>query len=238
MIKGIVFDFDGTLANTLPVIFACYDYSTEKVLGKKADRAPFIETFGQPLYICLTSIFGEEKGSRICDEYRAYQEIHHDELIRPFPGVKETLEQLRQMHIPMAVVTSKSTPTCRRGAKCLGIEHFFTAVIGADEVQHPKPDPEPTQMALRKLGTKPEDTLCVGDAPYDIMSAKTAGCYTAAVEYTQFDLRKFKTMVTPDYWLKDLPALLPLLKQIPYVRHEKTVKNGSATKSAVQNKQS
>ena len=238
MIKGIVFDFDGTLANTLPVIFACYDYSTEKVLGKKADRAPFIETFGQPLYIYLTSIFGEEEGSRICDEYRAYQEIHHDELIRPFPGVKETLEQLRQMHIPMAVVTSKSTPTCRRGAKCLGIEHFFTAVIGADEVQHPKPDPEPTQMALRKLGTKPEDTLCVGDAPYDIMSAKTAGCYTAAVEYTQFDLRKFKTMVTPDYWLKDLPALLPLLKQIPYVRHEKTVKNGSATKSAVQNKQS
>ena len=42
MIKGIIFDFDGTLANTLPVIFACYDYSTEKALGKKADRAPFI----------------------------------------------------------------------------------------------------------------------------------------------------------------------------------------------------
>ena len=54
MIKGIVFDFDGTLANTLPVIFACYDYSTEKILGKKADRAPFIETFGLPLTVCLT----------------------------------------------------------------------------------------------------------------------------------------------------------------------------------------
>jgi len=214
MIKGIIFDFDGTLANTLPVIFACYDYSTEKVLGKKADRAPFIETFGQPLYVCLTSIFGEEKGSRICDEYRAYQEIHHDELIRPFPGVKETLEQLQQLHIPMAVVTSKSTQTCLRGARCLGIDHFFTAVIGADEVHHPKPDPEPTQMALKRLGTKPEETICIGDAPYDIISAKTAGCYTAAVEYTQFDLHKFKTMVTPDYWLNDLPALLPLLKQI------------------------
>ena len=51
MIKGIIFDFDGTLANTLPVIFACYDYSTEKILGKKADRAPFIETFGLPLTV-------------------------------------------------------------------------------------------------------------------------------------------------------------------------------------------
>ena len=79
MTKGIIFDFDGTLANTLPVIFACYDYSTEKILGRKADRAPFIETFGQPLYVCLTSIFGVEAGSRICDEYRAYQDLHHDE---------------------------------------------------------------------------------------------------------------------------------------------------------------
>ena len=102
MTKGIIFDFDGTLANTLPVIFACYDYSTEKILGRKADRAPFIETFGQPLYVCLTSIFGVEAGSRICDEYRAYQDLHHDELIRPFPHVKETLEQIRAAGIPMA----------------------------------------------------------------------------------------------------------------------------------------
>jgi len=214
MIKGIIFDFDGTLANTLPVIFACYDYSTEKVLGKKADRAPFIETFGQPLYVCLTSIFGKEKGSRICDEYRAYQEVHHDELIKPFPGVKETLEQLQLMDIPMAIVTSKSTATCLRGARCLGIENFFLTVIGSEQVTHSKPDPEPTRIALKKLGTKPVETLCIGDAPYDIMSGKAAGCHTAAVEYTQFDLHKFKAMVTPDYWLKDMPALLPLLKQI------------------------
>ena len=213
MIQGIVFDFDGTLANTLPVIFACYDYSTEKVLGKKADRAPFIETFGQPLYVCLTSIFGEEKGSRICDEYRAYQEIHHDELIRPFPGVKETLEQLRLMGIPMAIVTSKSTATCLRGARCLGIADFFVTVIGSEKVTHPKPDAEPTRMALEIMGTKPGESLCVGDAPYDIMSGKAAGCHTAAVEYTQFDLRKFKSMVTPDYWLKDLAELLLLLEQ-------------------------
>ena len=214
MIKGIIFDFDGTLANTLPVIYACYDYSTEKVLGKKADRAPFIETFGQPLYICLTSIFGEENGSRICDEYRAYQEIHHDELIKPFPGVKETLEQLQQTGIPMAIVTSKSTATCLRGARCLGIEKYFVAVIGTEQVTHPKPDPEPTRMALEKLGTKPEETLCVGDAPYDIISGKAAGCHTAAVGYTQFDLKKFKAMVSPDHWLKDIPSLLPLLKRI------------------------
>ena len=199
MIKGIIFDFDGTLANTLPVIFACYDYSTERILGKKADRAPFIETFGLPLKICLTKVFGEETGSRICDEYRAYQELHHDELIQSFPKVKETLEQLKQMQIPMAVVTSKTTATCLRGARCLGIEH-------------PKPDAEPTRMALERLGMRPEETLCVGDAPFDIMSGKAAGCLTAAVKYTQVDAERFNSLVTPDFWLTDLQELIPLIE--------------------------
>lgn len=208
MIKGIVFDFDGTLANTLPVIFACYDYSTEKILGRKADRAPFIETFGLPLKICLTKVFGEGTGSRICDEYRAYQELHHDELIRPFPKVKETLERLQQMHIPMAVVTSKSTATCLRGARCLGIDRFFVTVIGSDMVKHPKPDAEPTRMALDILGTPPEETLCVGDAPFDIMSGKAAGCLTAAVEYTQVTKNKFTGRAKPDFWLHDIKELL------------------------------
>ena len=214
MIKGIVFDFDGTLANTLPVIFACYDYSTEKILGKKADRAPFIETFGRPLLVCLTTVFGEEKGRLICDEYRAYQEIHHDELIRPFPNVKKVLEQLQQMNIRMAVVTSKSTATCLRGARCLGIDNFFVTVIGSDAVTHSKPDPEPTCIALEKLGTLPEETLCVGDAPFDIMSGKAAGCITSAVEYTQVARERFTGNAAPDYWLKDLTALIPLFKQI------------------------
>ena len=208
MIKGIVFDFDGTLANTLPVIFACYDYSTEKILGKKADRAPFIETFGLPLTVCLTKIFGKEKGSRICEEYRAYQELHHDELIRPFPNVKETLEQLQQMHIPMAVVTSKTTATCLRGARCLSIDKFFVTVIGSDIVTQPKPDAEPTRMALEKLGTRPEETLCVGDAPFDIMSGRVAGCKTVAVAYTQVAREKFTGMAKPDGWIEDITDLL------------------------------
>lgn len=211
MIRGIIFDFDGTLANTLPVIFACYDYSTEKVLGKKADRAPFIETFGLPLQICLTRVFGEEKGLKICNEYRAFQELHHDELIQPFPKIRETLEQLRRMDIPMAVVTSKSTATCLRGARCLGIADFFVTVIGSEMVKRPKPHAEPTRMALEKLGTLPAETLCVGDAPFDIMSGREAGCITTAVEYTQVAREKFTGKAKPDFWIKDISCLLKLI---------------------------
>ena len=118
------------------------------------------------------------------------------------------------MNIPMAVVTSRSTATCLRGAKCLGIDTYFVTVIGSDAVAHPKPDAEPSCIALEKLGTLPEETLCVGDAPFDIISGRAAGCKTAAVEYTQVARERFTGDAAPDYWLKDLTALAPLLDRM------------------------
>ena len=64
------------------------------------------------------------------------------------------------------------------------------------------------RMALEELGTRPEETLCVGDAPSDLISARAAGCHTAAVEYTQFDRKKFSEMIEPEVWLKDMGELL------------------------------
>ena len=66
-------------------------------------------------------------------------------------------------------------------------------------------------MALERLGMRPEETLCVGDAPFDIMSGKAAGCLTAAVKYTQVDAERFKSPATPDYWLTDLEDLILLV---------------------------
>lgn len=125
MIQGILFDFDGTLADTSPVIFDCYAYATEKVLGHKAPLQPYLDTFGKPLRPSLVRLFGAGKGNAICDVYRERQDAVHDRLIRPFPGVKETLAALRARHLPVAVVTSKLNKTCRRGLRCVGLEHFF-----------------------------------------------------------------------------------------------------------------
>ncbi len=214
MIKGLIFDFDGTLANTLPVIFASFDYATEKVFGHTVDRAPFIETFGQPLQPSLIRLYGEETGERICRIYRDFQEVHHDELIRPFPGVKETLAALKAQELPLMIVTSKFSATCLRGIRCLGLEPYIDGIIGADAVTKPKPDPEPSRKALERLGLPGEQVLIVGDTPYDLLSGKGAGCHTAAVEYTEFGKEKFLQQIIPEHWLPDMPALLPLLKTL------------------------
>ena len=61
--------------------------------------------------------------------YREFNLKYHDELIKPFPGVKETLSVLQQRGIKMAVVTSKKVPMAKRGLQCMGLETYIEAVI-------------------------------------------------------------------------------------------------------------
>ncbi|MEE3380319.1 MAG: HAD hydrolase-like protein [Succiniclasticum sp.] len=233
MIQGILFDFDGTLADTSPVIFDCYAYATEKVLGHKAPLQPYLETFGQPLRPSLVRLFGAEKGNTICDVYRARQDVVHDRLIQPFPGVRETLEALRARHLPVAVVTSKLNKTCRRGLRCVGLEEFFDCVISSDLVSRPKPDPDGALRALEALGlagrdkkAAPGTVLMVGDSPFDMLCGRGAGCETVAVEYTLVD-RNTLAATHPDHWIGSMPELLQLIDRLdgrPEPTMEKTDK--------------
>lgn len=212
-INGIIFDFDGTLANTTPLIFSSFDYATEKVLGHKADRGPYLKTFGQPLRPSLIRLYGEEKGEQICELYRSYQEKHQDELLQPFPGVKETLAVLQERGLPTVIVTSRLSGTCRRCLDMLGLTSYIGGIIGADMIAKYKPDPEPSLRGLELLRLPGEQVLAVGDTPYDLLSAKGAGCHTAAVEYTAFGKEKLLRQVTPEYWLHTMPDLLTLIEK-------------------------
>lgn len=216
MIQGILFDFDGTLADTSPVIFDCYDYATEAVLGHRAPRAPYVRTFGQPLRPALIDLFGETDGTAICEVYRKRQDEVHDRLIRPFPGVYETLEALRKRNLPVAVVTSKHHASCRRGLRYLGLEEFFPLVVSSDLVAEPKPHPASALLALEKLGRSGEasSVLMVGDSVFDMKCGKGAGCLTVAVEYTLVDREALRREGRPDYWIRSMPDLLTLLDRL------------------------
>lgn len=104
----------------------------------------------------------------LCAVYREFNLKYHDELIKPFPGVKETLSVLQQRGIKMAVVTSKKVPMAKRGLQCMGLETYIEAVIGCDICQHHKPHPEPMEKALSALKLKAEECLCIGDSPFDL----------------------------------------------------------------------
>jgi len=94
------------------------------------------------------------------------------------------LEKLKADGYILGIVTSKIHDTVFEGSRIgcalelekMGIIGLFSAVIGLEDVQKPKPDPECIQLALNKIGAFPGNTLVVGDSAADMAAAKAAGC--------------------------------------------------------------
>ena len=209
-VKGILFDMDGTLVNTNELILACFDHATQKCLGKTYPHEEFISYFGRPLVEGLDAIF-PGRGRELAQVYRDYQTLVHNQKAKAIPGMFETLTRLKQRGIKMAIVTSKYESTARKALQLFKIEPFFSCVIGNGQVQKPKPDAEPSLLALQNLDLTGRDCLCVGDSPYDLLSGKKAGCTTVAVNYSLFDHEQLLKIGQPDYCIDRPEDLLTLL---------------------------
>src|SRR5439155_695288 len=90
--------------------------------------------------------------------YRAYNLAHHDEMVRPYAGVVDAVRSLERRGRALALVTSKLRSGALRGLRLAGLEDAFTVIIGADDVTHPKPHPEPVLTALERLGAPALDS--------------------------------------------------------------------------------
>ena len=211
-IKGILFDFDGTIANTIDLIIATFEHTCREVLGFTPEREKIVATFGLPLPEAMIALSGKpELVETMRDTYREYNNAHHDDMIRPIPGVKETLEQLKAQGIKLAVVTSKKPPMLRRGMDCLQLTPYFDATVALGDTKESKPHPEPMLAACVKLGVKPEECLCVGDSPFDLQSGRSAGAQTVAVRYTAFAWEKLVEEGRPDFVIARPQELLEIV---------------------------
>ena len=215
-VRGILFDFDGTLANTTPLILATFHQTLDHfVPERKVEDQAIINTFGLPLREGLAGLAGctdPAELDRMTAYYRQYNTAWHDEMIRPFPGVKEGLTALRRAGVPMAIVTSKFKASCQRGHRCLGLEDCIDGIIGCQECTAHKPDPEPMEKGLELLGLRGEECLCVGDSPYDLVSGKKAGCRTVKVGWTSFSQDFFDRFIRPDHTIGTLKDLLSFVE--------------------------
>lgn len=217
MIKGILFDFDGTLANTIDLIVATFEHTCVTALGEKPDRQRIIDTIGLPLGDALELLSGIHEQQRILELrqiYGAFNAANHDTMIKPIPGVAELLVQLKQRDLKLAVVTSKKAYMLERGMQCLGMLPYIDATVSVLDTERGKPAPDPMLLACERLGLTPGECLCVGDSPFDMQSGNAAGCVTVAVEYTQLDWQSLLEQGKPDYTVSQPLDLLQLLDKL------------------------
>lgn len=209
-LQGILFDLDGTIINTNELIFQSLEYALDTVLHQKVSREILRTTFGLPLQQIMQD-FGGEQAQELRDAFVQYSHAHENHIFL-FPYVVETLQQLKDMHIKTAIVTSRLRQSALRDLNQFDLVSYFDAIITPERSVHHKPHPEPAQKAMEQLQLLPEQTIMVGDSHLDLQCGKQAGCQTAAVRYSVFPLEEL-LHYQPNYVLNHLQELIPILQQ-------------------------
>lgn len=210
MIKGILFDNDGTLVDTHEIILASMRYSTRTVLGRVIPDEDLLRKVGQPLAVQMCDFTDDPaEQEEILRVYREHNHAIHDDAVRAFPGVAEGLAELHRRGFALGVVTSKMHALAWRGLQLTGLAPYLDCCIGADDCEHFKPEAEPVLRGAAALELEPAACLYVGDAPFDIQAGRAAGCSTVAALWGMFPAEVLRSEA-PDYECATFEGLLGL----------------------------
>lgn len=179
--RAVLFDVDGTLIDTAELIADCLEHACRVHLGRTHPRETYYNLIGKPAIVQM-EILGGGKAPEMMDTAIEYYEDHADQET-PFPGALDTLAQLSEQGIRLALVTSKTRleldPTLRR----VPLQKWARVIITADLTTRPKPYPDPVYLALQTLQIGADQSLFIGDSPYDLQSGRAAGVSTGAATW-------------------------------------------------------
>ena len=213
-LQTALFDLDGTLIDSIRLILDSYHHTlTQHKLPPRTDEE-WLRGVGTPLHIQFSAWkeFPEILEAMIAT-YREYNLQHHDRMVTIYPGVLEAIREIKAAGIQTGLVTSKNRQGALRGLTLVGLEALMDVMVCADEVDNPKPHPEPVEKAVALLGANPAATVYVGDSIHDMHSGRAAGVKTAAALWGPFK-REHLESANPDYWLQSPRDLVRLLTGI------------------------
>ncbi len=182
--KAVYFDFDYTLGDATEAIVAGFQYSFEQMGLPQPEREAVRRTVGMTLEDSYTAVTGDETPEhrkQFLVYYREKAAPLQVEVTRLFPGAAELLCALRNAGIPAGVVSTKHTSTLQAVLEKQGILQDLASVIGGDQVERPKPDPQGLLTAIAAQGLSPAEILYCGDTLIDARTAQRAGCSFCAV---------------------------------------------------------
>lgn len=211
--EAVLFDLDGTLADTVPLILASYRHTMTVHRGAPGPDEDWLRHVGRPLRETVRHFARDDaEADAIRETYVGFQREAHDRMVRPFQGIGEVVRGLALQGVRLAVVTSKIREMTGRTLQVCRVDDCFPVVITADDVVRGKPDPEPVHRALEALGgPDPTATLFVGDSPHDMAAGKAAGVRTAAVTWGAFPAVELAAL-EPDFLVHRPSELLELAR--------------------------
>jgi len=196
MIKAVIFDFDGVIADTEPVHFAAFrDVLHEEgyLLSKDEYYGKYLAYDDKTLFIKFFSSYKIELPKKdlnrlLIRKSHLYDELARDEM-KIFPGVNSFLENIHNKY-RIAIGSGALRKEILHALEILSIQKYFELIISADDVEKCKPNPEVYNKVLDSLNTAKGDLIMAGecivieDSVYGIEAAKKAGMRCIAVTNT------------------------------------------------------
>lgn len=200
-----LFDLDGTLVDSVPLIIASYQHALTTVLGRPGDEAVVRSWIGRPLIDAFVEV-SPEHAQELFDCYSAWNLAHTADSLRAFPGVAELLTDLVADGVRVGVATSKRRSSADLALRIGGLDGLVKVEAALEDTTEHKPAAAPIHLALARLGSSPAHAVYVGDAVVDIHAARAAGCGAIAVTWGAAS-RDELVAAGPDVLVDDLAGL-------------------------------
>ena len=211
-IHTLIFDFDGTLADTADGIVATATETLHRLGVDGVTPEAIRATIGLPLGASLR-IAGHLPEEKEAEAVAIYRELFAQlELtqIRLYPGVAEAIREFAARGIPMAIATSRGCNSLERILSGWGLSSYFPVRATSADGFPSKPAPDMVLALLERLGAKAGETLVVGDTTFDIEMGNRAHCLTCAVTYGNHARERLLT-ASPTWLIDEFAALKQLL---------------------------
>jgi len=211
--KLFIFDFDGTLVDSKPIIEAGMAHTLD-LLGFPMDlRDEWLKYVGLPVEEGIRRTFPLNETltlAKVLTTYRTFDHQGHEPKIRAFQGIPELIAELHEQARPMAIATSKRNRGLKPTMARLGWSDWFAPIVTPDEVQNGKPHPESLHQILEMTNRSAEDCVMIGDTPFDVDMATAAGVPSLAVGYGMYSGEALAPH-HPRYYASDVSALRDIL---------------------------
>jgi pyrophosphatase PpaX len=216
---AVLFDLDGTLIDSKPLIRESFLHSWKHVVGTEPPVDRFMPMVGLPFKMMMQAMIKtlpadlsqrhEDDAEKLMQSYRAYM-FQHEESLHPFPGVIPVLKELSSRGLKLGLVTSKQGPTATRHLKVTGIHELLDEFVFEEDSLEKKPLPGPFLTGARRFGVPAEVCLAVGDAPADLASGHGAGMLFGAALWGA-DPREALIAAGPDFMLESPEDVLKVI---------------------------
>lgn len=197
LFDGIIFDVDGTLAETYKLIFASFNHVAEKYLNKRLSNEEIVALFG-PTEDVILKDWMKDNYQSAREDYFSFYETNHGSMSKIFPGMREAVKYIKSQNIPLSIFTGKGRDSAVITLKSIGLHDYFDLIISGDDVAEHKPSPEGINTFVDKFNLDPQRVLMVGDSRHDVIASKEAGVKCALVLWDEYSSARFSN-IEADY---------------------------------------